>query len=45
MGGWKSLAAHIKGLSPEDRAAIEPESYSLKKAAKAADEAKKGAAQ
>lgn len=45
MGGWKSLSAHIKTLSPEDRAAIEPESYSLKKAAKAADEAKKGAAQ
>lgn len=45
MGGWKSLAAHIKSLSPEDRAALDPESYSLKKAAKAADEAKKGGTQ
>ena len=43
MSGWAALAAHIKSLSPEDRAALEPESYSLKKAAKAADE--KGAAQ
>lgn len=38
MGGWKSLAAHIKTLKPEERAALEPESYALKKAAKAADE-------
>lgn len=42
MKGWAALAAHIKGLSPADRAALEPESYALKKAAKAADE--KGAA-
>lgn len=38
MKGWAALSAHIKGLSPADRAALEPESYSLKKAAKAADE-------
>ena len=38
MKGWAALAAHIKGLSPADRAALEPESYALKKAAKAADE-------
>lgn len=37
MGGWAALSAHIKGLSPADRAALEPESYALKKAAKAAD--------
>jgi len=43
MGGWASLAAHIKTLTPVDRAALEPESHSLKKAAKAADE--KGAPQ
>ena len=42
MGGWAALSKHIKGLSPADRAALEPESYALKKAAKAADE--KGAA-
>lgn len=42
MNGWAALSAHIKGLSPADRAALEPESYALKKAAKAADE--KGAA-
>lgn len=42
MGGWAALSKHIKGLSLEDRAALEPESYTLKKAAKAADE--KGAA-
>lgn len=42
MKGWAALAAHIKGLSPADRAALEPESHALKKAAKAADE--KGAA-
>ena len=40
MGGWKSFAAHIKTLSAEARALLEPESYSLKKAAKEADEAK-----
>ena len=38
MKGWAALAAHIKGLSAADRAALEPESYALKKAAKAADE-------
>lgn len=42
MGGWAALSKHIKGLSPADRAALEPESYALKKAAKDADE--KGAA-
>lgn len=42
MSGWAALSKHIKGLSPADRAALEPESYALKKAAKAADE--KGAA-
>lgn len=41
LGGWKSLAAYIKGLSEADRAALDPESASLKKAAKAADEANK----
>ena len=43
MGGWASLSKHIKSLSPADRAALEPESYALKKAAKDADE--KGGAQ
>ena len=38
MGGWASLSKHIKGLSAADRAALEPASYELKKAAKAADE-------
>lgn len=38
MGGWAALSKHIKGLSAADRAALEPESYALKKAAKAADE-------
>ncbi|KQR62689.1 single-stranded DNA-binding protein [Acidovorax sp. Leaf160] len=38
MGGWASLSAHIKSLSPADREALEPESYALKKAAKAADQ-------
>lgn len=42
MGGWASLSKHIKGLAPADRAALEPASYELKKAAKAADA--KGAA-
>lgn len=37
MGGWASLSAYIKTLSPEDRAALEPESYALKRAAKDAD--------
>lgn len=45
MGGWKALSAHIKKLSEADRAALDPENDSLKKAAKAADEAKKEAAQ
>lgn len=40
MGGWKVFAAWIKTRTPDERAALEPESYSLKKAAKAADEAK-----
>ena len=31
------MKEHIKGLSPADRAALEPESPTLKKAAKAAD--------
>ncbi len=43
MGGWAALSKHIKSLSPEDRAALEPSSHELKKAAKAADE--KGAQQ
>lgn len=38
LGGWKELAAWIKTRTPEERAALEPESYALKKAAKAADE-------
>ena len=42
MGGWAALSKHIKSLSPADRAALEPASYELKKAAKAADA--KGAA-
>ena len=42
MGGWAALSKHIKSLSPADREALEPESYALKKAAKAADA--KGAA-
>ena len=41
MGGWASLSAHIKTLTPEQRVALDPESYSLKKAAKAADEERK----
>lgn len=41
MGGWKSLSDWIKTITPEQRAQLEPESYSLKKAAKDAD-AKKG---
>ena len=43
MGGWASLSTHIKSLSAQDRAALEPASHELKKAAKAADE--KGTAQ
>ena len=43
MGGWKSLGNHIKTLSEADRAALEPASHELKKAAKSADE--KGAQQ
>jgi len=38
MGGWKALAAWIKSRTPDERKALEPESASLKKAAKAADE-------
>jgi len=41
MGGWKSLAAFIKGLQPDQRELLATEGYSLKKAAKAAD-AEKG---
>lgn len=43
MGGWASLSTYIKALTPEEREALEPESYALKKAAKDAD--KKGGAQ
>jgi len=38
MNGWAALSKFIKGLKEEERKALEPESYSLKKAAKAADE-------
>lgn len=38
MNGWAALSKHIKSLSAEDRARLEPESYALKKAAKAADQ-------
>ena len=44
MGGWKSLSDWIKTRSPDERAALEPESYALKKAAKAAEAAKEVAA-
>lgn len=37
MGGWKSLAAFTKSLTPEQRAALTPESDNLKAAAKQAD--------
>lgn len=40
MQGWKSLAAWINARTPEERAALNPESDNLKRAAKAAD--KKG---
>lgn len=40
MGGWKSLAAWLKTITAEQRASLEPESHSLKKAAKDADAAK-----
>ena len=43
MGGWKSLAAYTKGLTPHERELLEPESYNLKKAAKDADRATQGA--
>jgi len=43
LGGWKALAAWIKGRTPEERKALEPASASLKAAAKAADQ--QGAAQ
>lgn len=42
MQGWKALTAHIKTLTPEQRTQLEPESYSLKQAAKKADEARGG---
>jgi hypothetical protein len=38
LGGWKSLAAWIKSRTPEERKALEPESASLKAAAKAVDQ-------
>lgn len=38
MGGWKSLAAWIKTITPEQRTQLAPEEHALKKAAKAADE-------
>ncbi len=41
MGGWKSLAKFVAGLTEDQRKALDPESYALKKAAKAADEASK----
>lgn len=44
MGGWKSLSDWIKTRSPDERAALEPESHALKKAAKAAEAAKEVAA-
>lgn len=40
MDGWASLAAWIKTRTPGERALLDAESYSLKKAAKAADSAK-----
>ena len=43
MGGWKSLADWLKTIKPEERALLEPESHSLKKAAKDADAVKGGA--
>lgn len=42
MGGWSALSKWIKSRTPEERAALETESYALKKAAKDAD-AKGGA--
>ena len=44
MGGWKSLSAYVAKLSKADRQALQPEEYSLKKAAKDADAAAKGQA-
>lgn len=38
-GGWKSLSAFIKGRTDKERELLDSESYALKKAAKAADEA------
>ncbi|GHC72877.1 hypothetical protein GCM10007320_09070 [Pseudorhodoferax aquiterrae] len=38
--GWAALAKHIKGLTEQQRQALDPESYALKKAAKEADAAK-----
>lgn len=40
MGGWKSLAAWIKGRTDAEVKALEPESDNLKAAAKAVDKAK-----
>lgn len=38
MGGWKSLSTWIKARTDAERLMLEPESYNLKKAAKAADQ-------
>ena len=40
MNGWKSLAEYTRNLTPQQWALLEPESYNLKAAAKAADKAK-----
>lgn len=37
MGGWKSLAAHVSTLTPEERALLASESPALKAAARLAD--------
>ena len=37
MGGWKALATHIRGLTEDERGALDPESDSLKAAARRAD--------
>jgi len=37
LGGWNALSKYIKGLTPEQRKALEPESTALKNAAKAVD--------
>ena len=40
MNGWAALSKHIKGLTEAQRKQLDPESYSLKKAAKDADGAR-----